>query len=86
MSQFSESNRWKHFLLGIPSAFLLTILFTLGCATGLEVKDCQSDPNNFNKPIYKWSWKNFDIYDWLWTFYGGLIGQILQILLIIAIK
>ena len=33
------SNRRKHFLGGIATGFLFTILFTIGIATGMEFKD-----------------------------------------------
>lgn len=64
MSWFTESNRWKHFVLGIPDGLLGTILFAAGTATGMEVKDCHYDKDNANKPIYKWSWKKWDWLDW----------------------
>ena len=76
-----QSNRWKHLVLAIPEGFLFTILFAAGCATGMEVKDCHYDPENANKPIYKWSFKHWDWLDWLCTVIGGAIGQALQYLL-----
>ena len=80
-----ESNRWKHFVLGIPEGFLLTLLFAAGCGTGMEVKDCHYDPDNAGKPIWKWSWKRWDWLDWICTFCGGLVGQLLQIGVILMI-
>ena len=82
---FIESNRWKHFVLSIPEGFLLTLLFAAGCGTGMEVKDCHYDPDNAGKPIWKWSWKHWDWLDWLCTFFGGLVGQLLQIGVILMI-
>lgn len=82
---FIESNRWKHFVLGIPEGFLLTFLFAAGCATGMEVKDCHYDPINAGKPIYKWNFRRWDWLDWDCTVLGGLIGQALQIGLIFLI-
>lgn len=79
MSWFTESNRWKHFVCAIPEGLLFTILFAAGCGTGMEVKDCHYDKDNAGKPIYKWSWKNFDWLDWTATFLGGLVGQALQL-------
>ena len=72
MSWFTESNRWKHFVLGIPAGLILTILFAAGCATGMEFKDKQWGG--------KWDW-----IDWGCTVAGGLIGQGLQILIIYLI-
>lgn len=66
----TESNRIKHFLYAIPSAYLGTILFTLGLAVGMEFKDKQ------HGGIFDWL-------DLLATILGGIVGQLLQILTII---
>lgn len=68
----TESNRDKHLLYAIPSAFIGTILFAAGLAVGMEFKDKQ------------WGGK-FDWLDLIATLIGGIIGQILQILIIILI-
>lgn len=68
----TESNRDKHLLYAIPSAFIGTILFVAGLAVGMEFKDKQ------------WGGK-FDWLDLIATLIGGIIGQILQILIIILI-
>ena len=64
-----ESNRQKHFLYAIPCAIMLTILFVLGLAIGMEFKD----------KLYsnKWDWL-----DLLATILGGIVGQIIQTLII----
>lgn len=69
---FKESNRNKHFLYAIPIGLVLTILCAIGVAAGMEFKD----------KMYgnKWDWKDFGF-----TVLGGLVGQILQILLIIFV-
>lgn len=67
-----ESNRDKHLLYAIPSAFIGTILFAAGLAIGMEFKDKQYG----NK---------FDWLDIAATLIGGAIGQVLQILLILLI-
>jgi hypothetical protein len=66
-----KSNRQKHFLYAIPCAIILTILFVLGLAIGMEFKD----------KLYsnKWDWL-----DLLATILGGIVGQIIQILIIYA--
>lgn len=69
MSWLTESNRLKHFKWAIPIGFVCTILAVLGCATGMEFKDKQWGG--------KWDWL-----DWLATMLGGLVGQILQGLVI----
>lgn len=67
-----KSNRQKHFLYAIPCAIMLTILFVLGLAVGMEFKD----------KLYgaKWDWL-----DLLATILGGVVGQIVQILIIYMI-
>lgn len=84
MSWFTESNRWKHFVLGIPEG-IISFLFAAGTATGMEVKDCHYDPDNANKPIYKWSFKNWDWLDWGCTVSGGLVGSIIKIAILYSI-
>lgn len=67
-----ESNRLKHLLYAIPIGLVLTILGAIGCAFGLEFKDRQYG-------------NEFDWLDIAATSIGGLIGQILQIILILII-
>lgn len=62
-----KSNRPKHFIYAIPSAFLFTILFAAGLAVGMEFKDKQYGG--------KWDW--LDLFA---TMLGGFIGQALQVL------
>jgi len=83
---FIKSNRWKHFVLAIPEGFIFTVLFAVGCGTGMEVKDCHYDPENKDKPIWRWSFKNWDWLDWLCTLLGGMVGQLLQVGLMLLIK
>lgn len=62
----------KHLLFAIPIGFLFTILCVLGVASGMEFKDRMYGN--------KWDWL-----DWIATMLGGLIGQIIQVALLIAI-
>ena len=64
-----KSNRDKHFIYAIPIGLIFTILCVLGVASGMEFKD----------KLYgnKWDWL-----DWCATMLGGLIGQIIQIIII----
>lgn len=72
MNWLKESNRYKHLLYAIPIGLILTILAVIGCAFGMEFKD--------------WQYGNkFDWLDILATLIGGIIGQILQVLLLILI-
>lgn len=67
-----ESNRLKHFLYAIPIGFLFTILCVLGVASGLEFKDRQYGN--------QWDWL-----DWLATMLGGMVGQLIQIIIILCL-
>lgn len=72
MSWLKESNRTKHLLYAIPIGFILTILAVIGCAFGMEFKDKQYGGS-------------FDWLDISATIIGGLIGQILQLILLFII-
>lgn len=72
MSWITESNRDKHLIYAIPSAFIGTILFVAGLAVGMEFKDRQWGG--------KWDWLDLTA-----TLIGGFVGQILQIFLILLI-
>ena len=61
MNWLKESNRPKHLILGIPSALIGTILFTLGLALGMEFKDKEYG-------------NEFDWLDVAATLIGGAIG------------
>lgn len=65
----TESNRLKHFLYAIPLAILFTLLVVIGVASGLEYKD-----KSYGS---KWDWL-----DWTATILGGIVGQILQIVIL----
>ena len=67
-----ESNRSKHLLYAIPSAFIGTILYSTGLAFGMEFKDKQYGGK-------------FDWLDIAATEIGGVRGQVLQIGLIYLI-
>ena len=67
-----ESNRWKHLIGGFVLGLLLTALCSLGCAGGMEFKDKQWGG--------RWDWIDFGC-----TCVGGLIGQGLQVLVILII-
>lgn len=60
------SNRMKHLKYAIVPGALFTILFVAGLATGMEFKDKQYGN--------KWDWL-----DWIATMIGGMIGQIIQV-------
>ena len=72
MKRLKKSNRDKHLIYAIPCGLIGTLLFVLGLAIGMEFKDKQ------------WGGK-FDYLDLLATLIGGLIGQTIQILILISI-
>lgn len=72
MSWIKESNRQKHLLYAIPIGLVFTILAVLGCAFGMEFKDKQYGGK-------------FDWLDIAATMIGGVIGQLIQIVLILLI-
>lgn len=72
MSWLTESNRIKHLLYAIPIGFILTILAVIGCAFGMEFKDRQHGGS-------------FDWIDIAATILGGLIGQIIQLILLFTV-
>lgn len=67
-----ESNRQKHFLYAIPIGLVFTILCVLGVASGMEFKD--KEYGN------QWDWL-----DWTATILGGLVGQLIQIIIILCL-
>lgn len=67
-----ESNRQKHLLYAIPAAMVGTILFVAGLAFGMEYKDSAYGG--------KWDWL-----DLIATIIGGIIGQAIQLLVILLI-
>lgn len=68
----NESNRMKHFAYAIPSGFVGTELFVLGLAVGMEFKD-------------RMYGGRFDWLDIAATVLGGIVGQLLQVALIILL-
>lgn len=70
MKIFTDKTRWQHFGWAIPIGALLTILCVLGVASGMEFKDYQWGG--------RWDWK-----DWICTILGGLVGQAIQIAIIL---
>lgn len=65
-----ESDRPKHFLYAIPIGLVFTILCVLGVASGLEFK-------------YKEYGNQWDWLDWAATMLGGMVGQLIQIIIIL---
>ncbi len=72
MGLFTDKTRWQHFAWAIPIGAVLTILCVLGVATALEFKDKQWGG--------LWDWK-----DWACTMLGGLVGQAVQIVIVLLV-
>lgn len=62
----------KHLLYAIPAGVLLMILFVAGLAAGMEFKDCAYGN--------KWDWLDIAA-----TLIGGVIGQVIQVVVLILI-
>lgn len=69
MSWITESNRPKHFWYSVPISFVLTILFVAGLGVGMEFKDKARGG--------KWDWLDLTA-----TIMGGVVGQIIQFIVI----
>lgn len=65
-----ESNRPKHFFYGMCVGVVFTILCVLGVASRMEFKD-----KEYGK---QWDWL-----DWMATMLGGMVGQLIQIIIIL---
>lgn len=65
MTLFEDNTRFEHFIVGIQTAVVFTILCTLGAMTAAEWKDRAWGG--------LWDWK-----DWACGMLGGLLGQLIQ--------
>ena len=72
MALFADKTRWQHFGYAIPIGAVFTLLCVLGVSSGMEFKDKQWGG--------RWDWA-----DWICTMLGGVIGQIVQLLIIWAL-
>lgn len=69
---FEDKTRWQHFLYAIPIAVAFTLLCVLGAASALEFKD--------------WQWGGTpDWKDWACTMLGGVVGQLIQVAIVLLI-
>lgn len=79
-----ESNRWKHLVGIFVVSFLGTLLMGIGCIGGMEFKDVHH-ANGDSKPMRQWDWSAWDWLDCLAGLIGGILGQALQLLVILII-
>lgn len=85
MSWITKSNRLYHLFAGIIAAVFGTLIGAAEVACTSELKDCQSDPENRGKKPWNWTFRRWDWLDWTATIIGGIIGQIVQAILLYLI-
>ena len=66
MALFEDHTRLQHFIVGIQTAVVFTILCTLGAMTAAEYKD------RAHGGVFDWK-------DWACGMLGGLVGQLIQV-------
>ena len=79
-----SSNRWKHLVGILVVSFFGTLLMGVGCIGGMEFKDVHHY-NGDHVPFRKWDWSAWDCLDILAGLIGGIVGQALQLAVIIPI-
>lgn len=72
MNVFGDETRGQHFRVGVALGLIFTVLCVLGAMSAAEFKDRAHGG--------KWDWS-----DWGWGMVGGVLGQIVQLLIIWAI-
>jgi len=81
----SKSHRGAHLIVGFLGGLFLTVLFALGFAVGMELKEVQADRENTGRPWWKpWTlcWRKFDMIDFGLTAIGGVVGSVLRWLVV----
>lgn len=81
MNWIEESNRTYHVLIGFVAAIFGTIIGAIEVGLAMEGKDCQGDPMNQSVPFRRWTWRRWDWLDFLATVMGGVVGQIVQLVI-----
>lgn len=84
MRWMKESNRWKHLAGVLVVSMFGTLLMGIGCIAGMEFKDVHHA--NGNKSIINWSWAAWDWKDVWAGVIGGVLGQAVQVGIIIVIN
>lgn len=85
MKWIEDSNRPYHVLIGFVAALFGTIIGAIEVACALEGKDCQGDPMNQNVPFRRWTWRRWDWKDFWATVIGGVLGQVVQVGIILLV-
>lgn len=86
MKWLKESNRWKHLVGVMVVSMVGTLLMGIGCIAGMEFKDCHHSYGNAGKPLREWDWSAWDWLDCAAGLLGGIIGQDIQLMIILLIK
>ncbi len=79
-----ESNRWKHLVGILVVSFFGTLLMGVGCIFGMEFKDVHHY-NGDHVPFRKWDLSAWDLLDVLAGVIGGIIGQAIQLAVVIPL-
>ena len=85
MKWLKESNRWKHLVGVMVVSMFGTLLMGIGCIAGMEFKDVHHRYGNDGKPLREWNWSAWDWLDCAAGLLGGLIGQGIQLMVILLI-
>lgn len=85
MKWLKESNRWKHLVGVMVVSMFGTLLMGIGCIAGMELKDVHHSYGNDGKPLREWNWSAWDWLDCAAGLLGGLIGQGIQLMVILLI-
>ena len=85
MKLLKESNRRKHLVGVMVVSMFGTLLMGIGCIAGMEFKDVHHSYGNDGKPLREWNWSAWDWLDCAAGLLGGLIGQGIQLMVILLI-
>lgn len=86
MSWITESNRLYHLAIGFVAALFGTLIGAIEVACAMEGKDCHHDKINAGLPPWKWHFRSWDWLDFSATVLGGVVGQAVQLLIIMLIR
>ncbi|MCQ2298742.1 MAG: hypothetical protein MJZ81_01260 [Bacteroidales bacterium] len=85
MEWMKESNRMKHLVGVLAVSAVGTLLMGLGCIGGMEFKDCHHSGDNAKRPLREWDWSAWDWKDVWAGVIGGVLGQVLQLMVVMVI-
>lgn len=71
-----------HVKVGFVAALFGAIVSAIEVGVAMEVKDCQHDVANGGKEPREWTWRCFDWKDFAATVLGGILGQLVQLVVV----